>query len=207
MNKKGIELSVNFIVMLVLAIAMFMGGLIFFGRMMSGVSSMRVTLDSQTDQQIEAMLDSGGSFVIPIHSKDVNRNNYVTFGIGILNDGRGKTDTHESDYFSLNIRLRRATTRDNERIYDGAQMLGDFRDAELPRIVTSDSSDDEGRIVTINSLNVPAGSRHKEVVLFDVSRNVPSGQYIYSVNVQNSASYNPAQQNYEPGLQIILNVK
>ncbi|MBT7902978.1 hypothetical protein HN587_03870 [Candidatus Woesearchaeota archaeon] len=85
-NKKGIQLSINFIVMLILAISMFGGGLVFLKKFFSKTQDMKGSLDSQTEQQIEKLLDSGSLVVIPIHTKEIFRSKSDTFGVGVLAD-------------------------------------------------------------------------------------------------------------------------
>jgi hypothetical protein len=83
-NKRGIELSINFIVMLILAIAVFAGGLVFASKFFGHAEKMRDNLDAQTEKQIEKLLDSGSPVVIPISNKEIFRNKFDTFGIGVL---------------------------------------------------------------------------------------------------------------------------
>ncbi|MBT5022741.1 hypothetical protein HOK51_05755 [Candidatus Woesearchaeota archaeon] len=85
-NKKAIQLSINFIVMLILAVAMFSGGLIFLNKFFSKTTEMKGNLDAQTEKQIEKLLDSGSPVVLPIHTKEVYRGKTAVFGIGVLAD-------------------------------------------------------------------------------------------------------------------------
>ena len=55
-NRKGIELSINFIVMLILGIAVFAGGLVFASKFFGHAENVRQSLDSQTEKQIEKLL-------------------------------------------------------------------------------------------------------------------------------------------------------
>jgi hypothetical protein len=93
-NKKGIELSINFIVMLILAIAVFAGGLVFTSKFFSHAEKVRGSLDSQTERQIEKLLDSGSPVVIPINTKEIHKKNHDTFGVGVLADTNGKYSLH-----------------------------------------------------------------------------------------------------------------
>ena len=93
-NKRGIELSINFIVMLILAIATFAGGMMFLGKFFTNAQTMRATLDSQTDQQIEKLLDTGSLVVLPITTKEIFRNKFGTFGVGVLADPIASTGNY-----------------------------------------------------------------------------------------------------------------
>ena len=83
-NKRGIELSVNFIVMLILGIAMFAGGLVFVSKFFGHAEKVRGSLDAQTEKQLEKLLDSGSPVVMPISNKEIFRNKYDTFALGVL---------------------------------------------------------------------------------------------------------------------------
>ena len=89
-NKRAIELSINFIVMLILAIAVFAGGLVFASKFFGHAQQVRGNLDSQTEKQIEKLLDSGSPVVMPISTKDINKAKFATFGVGVLADYNGE---------------------------------------------------------------------------------------------------------------------
>jgi len=84
-NKKGIELGINFIVMLILAVVVFSFGLIFVRQLFSEAEGIKEQLDRDTEQQIEQLLDRGQRVAFPISSRDVNAGQSAIFGLGILN--------------------------------------------------------------------------------------------------------------------------
>jgi len=84
-NKRAMELSINFIVMLILAIALFGFGLRFLGTFFSGGMKMQKALDDQTKRNIEALLSSGERVAIPLDNKEILRGENEIIGIGILN--------------------------------------------------------------------------------------------------------------------------
>jgi len=88
-DKRGIELSINFIVMLILAIAVFAGGLVFASKFFGHAEKVKGSLDAQTEKQIEKLLDSGSLVVIPISTKEINKNKHGTFGVGVLAQNTG----------------------------------------------------------------------------------------------------------------------
>lgn len=89
-NKRGMELSINFIVMLVMGIAVFSGGLLFAQKFFAHAENVKGSLDSQTEKQIEKLLDSGSPVVIPISQKEIKRNKFDTFGVGVLAQFNGE---------------------------------------------------------------------------------------------------------------------
>jgi len=84
-NKRGIELAINFIVMLIMAIAVFSGGLLFAGKFFRQAGATKAVLDTQAQRQIEALLNDGSPVVLPVHTKTIRRSKYDTFALGILN--------------------------------------------------------------------------------------------------------------------------
>jgi len=84
MNKKGFELSVNFIVMLILAIAMLALSFSFLGNFFKGAVNYKDSLGSQIDSQIESLLNGGDRVVIPFDFKQVHRKEAAIFRIGIM---------------------------------------------------------------------------------------------------------------------------
>ncbi|MBW2967625.1 hypothetical protein KY362_04005 [Candidatus Woesearchaeota archaeon] len=109
-NKRGIELSVNFIVMLILAIAVFAGGLVFASKFFGHAEKVRASLDAQTERQIEKLLDSGSPVVLPINTKEIFRNKHDTFGAGVL-------ARYPGDYI-LHVQYVKAIDKEKNEIQD-----------------------------------------------------------------------------------------
>ena len=85
LNKKGIELSINFIVMLILAIAVLSFGIVFLSKLGEGGKKMSEQIDEQTAREIEALLDDGSRVAIPFTHQTTKAKKPVFFGIGVLN--------------------------------------------------------------------------------------------------------------------------
>lgn len=56
MNKKGLELPINMIVLLIISIIIFIGGIALVWKMFGGAGEIQSGIDLQTKSQIEAML-------------------------------------------------------------------------------------------------------------------------------------------------------
>jgi hypothetical protein len=89
-NKKAIELSVNFLVIIIISIAMLGMAVLFFNRLMAGANSIQTSYDQQTEQELEALLISGKKVAIPFTRKEVSPGSSVVFGLGILSLGDTK---------------------------------------------------------------------------------------------------------------------
>jgi len=85
LNKKGIELSINFMVMLILALVVFGFGVKFVADLFTQAEEIRLQLDKNTEAQIEALLDRGDRFVIPIQTRDTEAGSVALFALGVLN--------------------------------------------------------------------------------------------------------------------------
>lgn len=85
-SKKGIELSVNFIVMLILAIVTLVLSLAFFGKIFSGANDIRDTVDQDVQQQLrDRIFSSTEQIVIYPSDMEITGKQGAVFGVGILN--------------------------------------------------------------------------------------------------------------------------
>ncbi|MFC1691414.1 hypothetical protein ACFL0W_04495 [Nanoarchaeota archaeon] len=84
-NKKGIELSINFVVMLIFGLMVFIVGIAFATRLFSSVEEMRGEIDSQTEMQIEQLLMSGQPVALPLNTVTLKAGKTHIFGMGISN--------------------------------------------------------------------------------------------------------------------------
>jgi hypothetical protein len=83
--KKGFELSVNFIVIIIISLVVFVGGIVFTNKFFNLASDYKDTLDKDTEQQIENLLNDGSKVAIAFEKKKVVRGSSAIFGLGINN--------------------------------------------------------------------------------------------------------------------------
>ena len=91
-NKKGMELSINFIVILIMSIVMFAGGLALINKFFKTAEEQKASIDSDTEAQIEQLLADGSRVAIPINRKQTKIGKSEVFGVGIYNILEGETD-------------------------------------------------------------------------------------------------------------------
>jgi hypothetical protein len=92
-NKRAIELSINFIVMFILGMSMFAAGVIVLRKVFGQAEDLKQQLDQQTKDQIEHMLiSSSEKTVVPVTQKQVDLGGHTIFGLGIRNDLSAKKD-------------------------------------------------------------------------------------------------------------------
>ena len=154
LNKKAIQLSVNFIVMLILAVSVFVGGLMFAGKFFGKAEVVRGALNSQTEQQLEKLLDSGSPVVMPIKKKEIFRNKFEPFGIGVVAQFKGT--------YSINvIEPTEAYAKDKSRI---------TTTTNFPTIV-----------MQVKEKKLDINEKWKTIIAVDVPKNAPRGTYVYTV--------------------------
>jgi hypothetical protein len=86
MNKKAaIELSMNFMVIIILSIVILSMGIYFAVRSLGQAQAMVAHIDKQTEQQIWDLLDSGQPVVAPMPSAETMRAKTAIFWIGVRN--------------------------------------------------------------------------------------------------------------------------
>ena len=85
MNKKAIELSINFLVIIIISLAVFGMGILFVNKIFFAAGKKVAEMDSQTKEELARLLDSGDKVAMPFFQKTVIHGNTATFGIGVLN--------------------------------------------------------------------------------------------------------------------------
>ena len=87
MNKKAtLQLSMNFIVILVLAMLMFGVGMKFVTSIFLKADAMKESLDERTESQIMQTLDPGTPVSLPLNRYELERKETKTIGLGVLNE-------------------------------------------------------------------------------------------------------------------------
>ncbi|MCK4522342.1 MAG: hypothetical protein KAU20_07255 [Nanoarchaeota archaeon] len=166
-NKKAIQLSINFIVTLIIALVVFSMGIVFFNRFFRSAEEIRETLDESTKQQMQDIMFSTSEQVIVYPSSlTIEANNNGIFGVGVLNTGGTGT-------FNLNKEIYKCY---NANGYD------------------MDCVDDEGNdfveLLSEISKNIKSNDQGIFEVNVYVKRNAPPGKYAISIEIKSdSAQY------------------
>lgn len=87
-GKKGIELALNFIVILIMSIIIFVGALYITVKFMNQANERKNQLDQETAQQIENLIADGSKVAIAFETKEIKRGHSDVFGLGIQNINR-----------------------------------------------------------------------------------------------------------------------
>jgi hypothetical protein len=87
-NKKGsLQLSVNFLVMFILAIIMLALGMAFLYQIVNGLDPIKKGLDTKIEREIKTiLLDTNQIVALPYYKIDVKRGKNALLGVGIKNN-------------------------------------------------------------------------------------------------------------------------
>ena len=98
MNKKAIELSVNFLVIILIAMSVFGMGLRMTYQLVTKAEEIRTDVDESTQREIEEALTTGEIVSIPLNHKKTKSGKSVVFGLGIFNSESTQSFTIEMDF-------------------------------------------------------------------------------------------------------------
>lgn len=140
-RKGGLQLSINFLVVIILSIVLFGIGLTIFYQVIEIGAKVQLDIDEQTQAQLDRALDDGGIVIIPRKVVEVTGGEvaYITFGF--INEGEIAT-------FSLDVE-----SDDTEHFPQNAQTLvyyKNYDDVGMNQRVY-------GRIGIVANKNVPVG--------------------------------------------------
>ncbi len=86
MNRKAaIELSMNFLVVIIISLAILAGGISLLYKFIASGKNIIIGIDDQTRIQIEQLLDDGSVVALPYAAKTLKRGEDFVFGLGVLN--------------------------------------------------------------------------------------------------------------------------
>ena len=171
MNKRAMELSINFIVIFILAIVVFAFGIRMAYSLFNKGIETKATLDRQTSLEIEKLLDTGEKVVIPFDEQEIRRGKFGVFGVGI----RNVLDTEgEKDPFQITVEFSGVFDKEGKK--------------SLTNIGPTPSSNPaQGSSL---SVQVRKNEVQKIPISFAVPSNAVSGRYVFNVKVlQNSEQY------------------
>jgi len=86
MHKKGMELSLTVLILIILSIIIFIGGMSLLWKFFQGAESIKGGIDMQTKNQIESLLREGNELVaIPVNTQTAAVGKELAYGLGIRN--------------------------------------------------------------------------------------------------------------------------
>lgn len=119
-RKAALQLSVNFLVIIIICIVVFSSSVYVIKRFFSHAETITMTYNERTEKEIERLLDDGSRIAIPFDKKVIYNGEFKTFGIGVLN----MLNIGPSDKFNITIKFKKAFDKKNERICQGDGSCG-----------------------------------------------------------------------------------
>lgn len=86
MNNKGFQLSVNFLVVIIISLVLFGVGMALFTRVIGEGQDFQQDLDERTMSQLDALMDDGSLVVVPRRMVEVNRGEGGSIPVGFWNE-------------------------------------------------------------------------------------------------------------------------
>lgn len=184
MNKKAaIELSANFLVIIIICIVVFGFSVYIIKRFFTHAETIRMTYDERTEKEIERLLDDGSRVAIPFDKKTIYNGEFKTFGIGIMNI----LNIAGSNKFNISVKFDKAYNKNNEEMCPASNPCSSPPDGWLQTTSGQSTVDGISIIKTIKN-----NEQEKFLLGVDV-KNAPSGTYIFNLYVRYENISNPGQ--------------
>jgi hypothetical protein len=164
MNKKAIELSINFLVIVIISLVMLSTGILLIKKYFGTATDIKEQLDEQTVEQIEGLLDEGNSVAMPLKRKTVEAGANELFGLGVINLVESRVS------FNVDVKFSNAYDRAKDDITAFPQHPDEW-------------------LLYEKSFSLDFKESKKVPIRVSVPGGVSSGTYIYTVYVcQNAAT-------------------
>jgi hypothetical protein len=171
-SKKGLEMSIGLIVLLILSIIIFSLSIHFLFKWFGSAEELKAEIDKSTQEQIINALKSGNQLVaIPLAIQEVKRGSTTTFGVGVRNIAAEKQFSMATTFSGAYLPNGNVICRAGESCaaYIEEHWLGSF--STTP---TFSLKKNEQKIIPIL---VKAGLN------IDTSTTAPKGEYTFNVCV------------------------
>ena len=188
-HKRAIELSINFVVMMILGIAMLAGSLMLVRKMFTGAKKYRETVDAQTNEQIRRLITSGDDLVViyPDRMK-VRGGETGIFVVGVQNT---IIESYFDDNFYLSADFSRAVDNTGRKTICSEDDLGGPRECDAV-IDTEEHPDkdvkDPWLVYNAGPLEIKKNQINSFVVNINPAKVYPSGTYAFNVCICTSDS-------------------
>jgi len=170
MNKRAIELTINFIVLFILSMAMFATGIMIMRNLFHKVDVIKDKLTEQQRVQLERILSNSPDKIVALFSsKEIKSGEHDVFGIGVRNDL-----DHDANFY-IDIECDAAFDRKKATICD-------------------DDTANNCNIYDIWMKATPGPYliKHNDKLILDifamVPKNAPKGTFIFNVRIREGST-------------------
>ncbi len=175
MKRGALQLSMDFIVTVIISIALLGLGILLLQQFFTGATELKAEIDQQTEEQLGAELSKGQQISIPYNTQTIRRGSDHIFGIGILN-------INDPSIFEIQVALGKAFDKNNN---------------ELPGPTISNLKIDEWSRYEKEQIRLAKNERHITPLLIQIPKNAPSGTYIFNLKVlSNGQQYDTIKKLY-----------
>jgi len=169
MNKKAIELSINFIVITVISILVFSFGIYLMNQFFNYGNKVIFEWDEKHESALEDMMDRGEQVAIPFDHKKIGNTKYDKFAIGIFN-----TIGDAQNTFTTTVKFTQAYEP------DGSSLALTINPNDWLKSATGTVDPATGEITIIKTIK----NYEKEKFLVGVTpTKAPEGTYLFEVKV------------------------
>jgi hypothetical protein len=189
MKKAAIELSANFIVVMILSAALMVGGFFLVKNLFISATGIQEDLDMKTMNEMERLISSGARVAIPFSAQDVKPGKVNFFGLGILNELPANNDSGDSDTFNVSVVFSDAFNGNNP-------------------VPLEEISPDSWIIYSKSQFAIKKKEQYSVPIGIKVTKGTPSGSYIFNVEVKykNTATTPSVWKEYDKKKKITVNV-
>src|SRR3989344_5094068 len=187
MNKKAIELSINFLVIIIISLAVFGMGILFVNKIFFAAGKKITEMDQQTKEELARLLDDGSKVAMPFFQKTVIHGNTATFGIGILNTLEpSKFSAGNTNEFKVIVKFDEAFDKDDNTITPVSDPDGDYRVPNDNGWLAYDHDEHEIKMNDQGTYTIAISS----------PRDAQAGVYIFNVAVCYNVAISPPSDSY-----------
>jgi hypothetical protein len=156
MKHGALQLSMNFVITILIGIALLGFGILFLRQIVGGAEELKFDLDRQTERQLGLLLEQGQQIAIPFNTQYLRRGKSHLFGVGVMN-------IQDEGLFEVTIELGKAVGSDGAEMYP--------------------SGVDEWLRYDRNGFSLGHSARETISLLIMVADDATAGTYIFNVDV------------------------
>jgi organic radical activating enzyme len=161
-NKKGIELSVNMLVAIIISLVILGLGVSFLFDLMDKANKLYVDLDTETEKELDRLINMGQKVSLPFNKVSLNGGEEHIFGLGIKNIA-------SIDGFKVNLELSKSIDEENNEIdvdtlnwfkyIKGPYQLKENENVKILLMVKIPKSTPKGRYIFDLKVNKESGNK------------------------------------------------
>lgn len=175
MDKKGIELSINFLVIIIISLAVFGMGIVFVNKIFFSAAQKVDEMGAQTKNELARLLDQGDKVAMPFFQETVIHGKTATFGIGVLNT----LTASSTENFTIVVEFDEAYRKDNSEICNAGDTSGCGSDPD-----GEGTQEDNGWLAYDQKEHtIKSNEQGSYTIAINPPKDTPTGVYIFNVAV------------------------